>query len=321
MTRRTASRLRDKPIISSEVVGSRALAAGRYDSSARHWKDVLREDWFDVLVSIAARVNRDNVLILTAGVAFYVFVAIPSGLAAVVAIYGLVFNPADVQHQAVWLVGLLPADVIQILTNFLAMLAARQPSTLGVRMLMGLLIALWSAQSASSSMITALNAVYEKTETRGFLQFQLASFVLALCSIIFATLSLLLFASVPPVLAHFPLAAGARWAISIFRWPALVVLAALAISGIYRFAPSDGGSQNWGLWGVALTTVVWVGSSVLFGLYVAKVASYDATYGSLGTVVVLLLWLYIAVLVVLLGAEFNAELGKRVGSGFHPVLR
>lgn len=281
----------------------------------------MRDDWVDVLVSVAARVSRDNVLILTAGVAFYVFVAIPSGLAAVVAIYGLVLNPADVQHQTVWLVGLLPADVIRILTNFLAMLAAKQHSTLGVRMLAGLLIALWSAQSASSSMITALNAVYEKTETRGFLQFQLASFVLALYSIIFATLSLLLFASVPSVLAHFPLTAGARSGISFFRWPALIALVAVAISGIYRFAPANGGRDNWGLWGVALTTIVWVGSSAIFGLYVAKVASYDKIYGPLGAIVVLLLWLYIAVLVVLLGAEFNAELGERVGSGFRPVLR
>lgn len=147
----------------------------------------------------------------------------------------------------------------------------------------------------------------------GFFQFQLASLALALCSIIFATVSLLLFASVPSVLAHFPLAPGTRSAISIFRWPALAVLVAFAISGIYRFAPSKGGAQNWGLWGVALTTVVWVGSSVLFGLYAARVASYDTTYGPLGAIVVLLLWLYIAVLVVLLGAEFNAELGERTG--------
>ncbi|MGH9560051.1 MAG: YihY/virulence factor BrkB family protein, partial [Terracidiphilus sp.] len=254
--------------------------------------------------------SRDNILVLTAGVAFYVFVAIPSGLAAVVSIYGLIFNPADVQHQSVWLVGLLPADVLRILTNFLAMLAARQPSTLGFRMFVGLLIALWSAQSASSSMITALNAVYERTERRGFLQFQLAAIGLAVCSIIFATLSLLLFASVQSVLAHVPLATGTKWVISFFRWPALAVLVAFAISGIYRFAPANGGSQNWGLWGVALTTIVWVGSSVLFGVYVARVASYDTAYGPLGAIVVLLLWLYIAVLVVLLGAEFNAELDE-----------
>lgn len=305
------SRQRDKSVVSDAV-------RGRYPS-ATHWKGILREDWFDVLVSIVARVGRDNILVLTAGVAFYVFVAIPSGLAAVVSIYGLIFNPADVQHQAIWLVGLLPADVIQILTNFLTMLAARQPSTLGVRMFVGLLVALWSAQSASSSMITALNAVYERSETRGFLQFQLASLALALCSIIFATLSLLLFASVPSVLAHFPLAAGTRWALRVLRWPALAALVAVAISGIYRFAPSSGGSRNSGLWGVVLTTIVWVGSSVLFGLYVARVATYDTTYGPLGAIVVLLLWLYIAVLVVLLGAEFNAELGERTGGRLRPV--
>lgn len=306
MKQGAASRRREQPAASD--------AACRIGPSAKRWQQVLREDWFVVLLSVADRVSRDNVLVLTAGVAFYVFVAIPSGLAAVVAIYGLVFNPADIQHQAVWLVGLLPADVIKILTNFLAMLSARQPSTLGLKMLLGLLVALWSAQSASSSMITVLNAVYERVETRGFIKFQMAALALALCSIVFATLSLLLFASVPSVLALFPLAAATRSAISLVRWPALAALVAVAIAGIYRFAPCEGGGRNWGLWGVVLTTMVWVGSSVLFGLYVARIASYDTAYGSLGAIVVLLLWLYIAVLVVVLGAEFNAELSERISS-------
>jgi membrane protein len=93
----------------------------------------------------------------------------------------------------------------------------------------------------------------------------------------------------------------------------MIALVALAIAGIYRFAPAREGSHRpWGAWGVLLTTIVWIGSSALFGLYVSKVASYDASYGSLGAVVVLLLWLYIAVFVVLLGAELNAEIESRV---------
>jgi membrane protein len=93
------------------------------------------------------------------------------------------------------------------------------------------------------------------------------------------------------------------------------MLVALAIAGIYRFGPAREESERpWGAWGVILTTIVWIGSSALFALYVSKVASYDVSYGPLGGVVVLLLWLYIAAFVVLLGAELNAELESRMAA-------
>jgi membrane protein len=125
---------------------------------------------------------------------------------------------------------------------------------------------------------------------------------------------MLLFAVLPLAMDWLlPFGEGTKTAIDVLRWPALTALVALAIAGIYRFAPARRNRQRpWGAWGVLLTTIVWIGSSALFALYVAKVASYDASYGSLGSVVVLLLWIYIAVFVVLLGAELNAELEKRM---------
>jgi membrane protein len=270
--------------------------------------------WVRLPLAIGTRLGHDNVSVLAAGVAFYVFLAIPSGLTAIVSVYGLAFNPAQVQSQLSTLIGLLPLDVVNVITSFLQMLAARPQSELGLRLLIGVLISLWSAQSAASAMITALNAVYEKTETRGFLKFELIALLLALFSIVFALASLFLFAVAPLILAWLPLPPGSRDFISLARWPLLTVLVAVAIAVVYRFAPSpESGKRRWGIWGVLLTTVVWIGSSALFALYVANFTSYDASYGSLGAVVVLLLWLYIAVFIVLLGAEVNAELEEREG--------
>jgi membrane protein len=293
----------------------RAIAT-RLLPRARLWHEMVRREWWSILVAIGMRIGRDNVSLLAAGVAFYIFVAIPSGLAAVVSVYGLMFNPSQVQRQIVYLVGVLPEDVIAILGDFLKMLAAKPQSALGLHLILGLMVAVWSAQSAASSMIAALNAAYEQTETRGFLRFQLIALLLAFCSIVFALLVLLLFAALPAVLDWLPPSGyPARTAIGIIRWPAMIVLVALAIAGIYHFAPARKDSHRpWGVWGVLLTTVVWIGSSALFALYVAKLASYDASYGSLGAVVVLLLWLYIAVFVVLLGAELNAEIETRVAA-------
>lgn len=283
---------------------------------ARRWQEIVRRDWWNILVATGERIGRDNVSILAAGVAFYIFVAIPSGLTAIVSVYGLMFNPLQVQSQVNSLIGLLPADVIDILTNFLKLLAAKPQSTLGLRLIIGLLIAIWSAQSAASSMISALDAAYEQKETRSYLRFQLAALVLALCSMVFALLSLIVFAVLPIVIDWLsPFSEGTKLVIEIVRWPALTVLVALAIAGVYRFGPAGEESERpWGAWGVILTTIVWIGSSALFALYVSRFASYDASYGPLGSVIVLLLWLYIAAFVVLIGAELNAELESRMAA-------
>ena len=293
----------------------RALTT-RIIPQARLWHELVRREWWSILVATGARVSRDNVSILAAGVGFYIFVAIPSSLTAVVSVYGLMFNPLQVESQVSSLIGLLPADVIDILTNFLKLLATKPQSTLGLRLILGVLIALWSAQSAASAMISALEAAYEQKETRSFLRFQLASLVLALCSIVFALLALILFAVLPLAIDWLlPFSHTTRLWVDIFRWPALTILIALAIAGVYRFGPAHEESDRpWGAWGVILTTIVWIGSSALFALYVSKVASYDASYGPLGGVVVLLLWLYIAAFVVLLGAELNAELENRMAA-------
>jgi membrane protein len=283
---------------------------------ARRWQEIVRREWWSILLATGARIGRDNVSILAAGVAFYIFVAIPSSLTAVVSVYGLMFNPLEVETQMGSLIGLLPADVIDILDNFLKLLATKPQSTLGLRLILGLGVAIWSAQSAASSMISALDAAYEEKETRSYLRFQLAALILALCSIVFALLSLILFAVLPVAVAWLlPFADRTRLLVDILRWPALSLLVALAIGGVYRFGPAHEESDRpWGAWGIILTTVVWIGSSALFALYVSKVASYDASYGSLGAVVVLLLWLYIAAFVVLLGAELNAELENRMAA-------
>ena len=283
---------------------------------ARRWQEIVRRDWWSILLATGDRISRDNVSILAAGVAFYIFVAIPSSLTAIVSVYGLMFNPLQVESQINSMIGLLPGDVIEILTNLLKLLAANPQSTLGLRLILGLLVAIWSAQSAASSMISALDAAYEQRETRSYLRFQLAALVLSLCSIVFALLSLILFAVLPLAIDWlFPVSHMTRTLIDIVRWPALTVLVALAIAGVYRFGPAREESERpWGAWGVILTTIVWIGSSALFALYVSEVASYDASYGSLGGVVVLLLWLYIAAFVVLLGAELNAELENRMAA-------
>ena len=254
---------------------------------------------------IAIRMSRDNVSLLAAAVTFYVFVAIPSSITAIVSLYGLVFNIGDIQEHIAFMEDLFPTDATKILSDLLATLVSDPASVLGSQLAMGILVAVWSGQSAASSLVSALDAVYEKREARGFFAFQLTALAIALSWIVLAIVAVTLFSVGPwfidrTLLFHLPAA--------IIRWPILIVLVASGIGALYRYAPAQRPEYGWGKWGIALATTLSLGGSALFALYVEYFTSYDVRYGTLGAAVVMLLWLYVMVFAVLLGAELNADL-------------
>jgi membrane protein len=129
------------------------------------------------------------------------------------------------------------------------------------------------------------------------------------CAIVFAVISLALVAVLPAVLNFVPLGGAGKLIAAAVRWPVLIVLVVLALALLYRFAPSrDEPKWRWVSWGAVLAAVLWIIGSALFSIYVGQFASYNKSYGSLGAVVVLLMWLYLTTFAVLLGAELNAEI-------------
>jgi len=259
-------------------------------------------------VRMVDRVSRDNISVLSASVAFYTFVSIPSFLTAVVSLYGLAFDPQDVEQQVAVAAGVLPKDVIAVISDFLKMLASRPPQQLGSGLVVGILVAVWGGQSAASSLITALNAVHEKRETRGFVTVQATAFAIATCAIALALIAAALLEIITRILDLSAAAQSSKFLVDLVRWPILVGVVGCAVGAIYRFAPSPVPRCSWGFWGAGLATILWLASSSLFALYVSDFASYDVRYGSLGAMVVLLLWLYLVVFAVLLGAELNADI-------------
>ena len=254
-------------------------------------------------------VSRTNAMLMASGVAFYAFLAIPSAFAAIVSLYGLVFDPNDVVRQIQAMRGILPGEVIKLLGDQLQSLTSRPRSTLGIGLVLSLSIALWSARSATSSMMSALNIAYEEEEKRGIIQFQLAALGLTAGIVLFAIISLALVAILPAALGLLPFGDFGKEIASALRWPVLVVLVMIGLAALYRFAPSRQEPKwRWVTWGAAIATVLWIAGSALFSIYVGQFASYDKTYGSLGAVVVLLMWLYLTCFAVLLGAELNAEI-------------
>jgi membrane protein len=268
---------------------------------ARGWKDILLRVW--------SRLSRDNIAIIAAGVAFYALTSIPPGLAALISIYGLVFDPGTVQDQVSSLAIVLPHEALGIISDQLKAIVAKPPTKLGLSLLISLGLALWSTRAGMSTMMTALNVAYEEEEKRGFVRFLLVSIGLTFCAVLFGVVTLALVAILPAVIDLLPLGESSKTISSIVRWPVLVVIVMIGLAALYRFAPSrDEPRWRWVSWGAVLATVVWIAASALFSLYVGRFGSYDKTYGSLGAIVILLMWLYISAYIVLAGAELNAEM-------------
>jgi membrane protein len=282
------------------------------EAHGRHadWpSEIPRHGWWDILRRVFDDVSRTNISLVAAGLAFFAFLAIPAALTALVALYGLVFDPAAVGKQIDEMQGLIPTEAVSIVTSILTSITLSSNSKLGAAFLVSLLLALWSIRSGTASLMSAVNVAYEESEKRGFIRFNIHALVLTAAATLFTVLSLALVAVLPAVIDFFPLGSYGKSVASIVRWPVLAALVMLSLSAVYRFAPSRQLAKwRWVSWGAAAATVLWLIGSILFSLYVSKIAAYDRTYGSLGAVVALLMWLYLTCFVILVGAELNAEI-------------
>jgi len=277
--------------------------------SAAWPSEIPKRGWWDILMRVKDDISEKNLSLVAAGVAFYAFLAIPSALTSLVSLYGLVFNPDDVQRQIHAAQGILPGETINLISDQLQNITTGSSAKLGIGFAISLFLALWSARAGTSSSIAALNIVYGEQEKRNVIWFQVIALGLTLGVVLFAVVALALIAILPAIIDLLPLGSFGKTLTAIIRWPVLVVLIMLALAATYRFAPSrEEPRWRWVSWGAALATVLWLIGSALFSIYVGQFAAYDKSYGSLGAVVVLLMWLYLSAFAVLIGAELNAEI-------------
>ncbi|MDA3922165.1 MAG: YihY/virulence factor BrkB family protein [Salinisphaera sp.] len=265
--------------------------------------------WRDILLRVFHAFSDNNLSIIAAGVSFYGLLAIFPGVAAFVAIYGLFQDPHTVVSQMEQLNGIIPPDVISTVTGQMTQIAARPTSSLGMAAVITLALALWSARKGTTALMVALNVVYAEKETRNFIWTTLISLALTMAIIIGLIGIALLAAGIPLIFSALGFDAVI---VSIGRGLGLgagALFLMLGIAGLYRFAPSRTRPKwRWVMVGAVIVTVFWILGSLAFSVYVAFSNSYSATYGSLGAVVVVLTWLYITVLIMLVGGEINAQI-------------
>ena len=274
--------------------------------------DIPKAGWWSILKRVYNSTNEKNLSVLAAGVAFYGLLSLFPALVVLVAIYGIFADPQTVQHEINALRGIIPAEAQNVITTYLKSLVSSSNSKLGFSLVLGLIIALWSARSGTVTLMEALNITYEEEEKRGIVKFQVVAFGMTLAAIAFAIIALVLIAAIPALVEFLPFGKFVKIVGVILPWPILIGIMVFALAATYRFAPSRQDAKwRWVTWGSIVATALWILASVLFSVYVANFGSYDKAFGSLGAVVVLLTWFYISAYAVLIGACLNAEMERQ----------
>ncbi|MGH7052820.1 MAG: YihY/virulence factor BrkB family protein [Stellaceae bacterium] len=292
--------------------GEEAPPADGHGRPAERPSQIPPRGWWDILKRVGSGISQKNLSLAASGAAFYAFLAIPSALTALVTFYGLMLNPADVGKQVAAMHGVVPGEALGLISTQLHSLTSHSSQTLGISFIISLLVAIWGVMSGTTSMMSALNMAYGEAEKRSLFRYYLTALVLAVATIVAVVIALALIAVLPIVIGMMPLGGFGQWVATVVRWPILIVLVLIALAVLFRYAPSRTEPKwHWVNWGAIAATVVWIAGSALFSLYVGEFATYNRTYGSLGAVVVLMMWLYVSAFAVLLGAVFNAEIERQ----------
>jgi membrane protein len=265
--------------------------------------------WKDILLRVYSNVADHRIFALAAGMTYYSLLAIFPALAALVAIYGLFSDTGTIAKHLDEVSGFMPGGAIDVARDQLTRVASKGNQTLGLTFIIGLAVSLWSANAAMKSLFDTLNIVYDEKEKRGFLKLNAMSLAFTLAAIAFVLAALGAIVVIPVILNYLWLSNFADLVVSIARWPAMLLVVALALACVYRFGPSrEAPRWRWITWGSVAAAILWLGASALFSWYAANFGKFNETYGSLGAAVGFMTWIWISAIAILLGAELNAEI-------------
>jgi membrane protein len=247
---------------------------------------------------------------VAAGVTFYAILALVPAIAAMIAIFGLVLSPAEVPSLLAPVTSLMPEEAATLITGQAERISGTANDALSLTALISLLIALWSANGGTKALIQALGIAYDVKETRGFVRLNLVSLAFTLTAIVLVTVLGVLVAALPFLVSQ--LGPVGEDLILLFRWPVILALLLVVLAAIYYWAPNRTDAKwAWITPGAVVAALGLIAVSAGLSWYVTNFGSYDETYGSLAAVVVLMLWIWLSTLMVLVGAEVNAELDRR----------
>ncbi len=271
--------------------------------------DIPRTGWKDILWRTYNQINEDRLLAIAAGVVFYGLLAVFPAITALVSCYGLFADTSTISDNLQTLAMVLPAGSFQIVQDQIARVLAKGPASLGFTFLFGIALALWSANAGVKAIIDALNVVYDEREKRSFIKLNALSLAFTCGAIAALLLMVSAVVAFPLAMDRLGLAQDSKLLVSLARWPLVLMVVMFALGLLYRFGPSRPGARwEWLSIGTIAAAALWLAGSLLLSWYLSNFGNYDATYGSLGAAIGLMTWMWMSAIIVLCGAELNAEI-------------
>lgn len=267
-------------------------------------------DLWDFLHDLKDEIGRDRVLAVAGGVTFYALLGVVPAITALISVFGLVLSPAEVPGLLAPVTSLMPAEAATLITDQATRISGKANGTLSLTALIALLVALWSANGGTKALIEALGIAYDVKETRSFVRLNLVALAFTLGAIALVIVLGALVAALPFLVER--LGPVGEDLVLVLRWPVILALLLAVLAAVYAWAPNRP-DADW-MWitpGAVAAGLGLILVSAGLGWYVTNFGSYDETYGSLAAVVVLMLWIWLSTVMVLVGAEINAELDRR----------
>ena len=265
----------------------------------------------EVVRQVIEDLGEKNAGLISAGVAFYGLFAIFPGLAATIAIFGLMADPTAVDTQLELLRGFIPPSVFDLFEGQISSLVNARSETLGVATVFSVGVALWSVRAGVAALIQGLNAIFERPN-RGIARHLLVALMLSASLVGVAIVALMMVVVAPVLIALMPFSSDQAWILEVTRWVVVLCVMMWGLGIIYRYGPNRRHDRlGWVTPGAVLVVVLWLAMSAAFSVYVANFSNYNEVYGSLGAVIALLFWFYLSAFLIMLGAALNITLDRR----------
>lgn len=275
--------------------------------------------WIAVARRVKTQLSTLSLPLLASGVAFWAILSVFPAAIAVITVYGLAASPQTVSDEIARLSGSLSPSTATVLKDWLTGITTTNHSGLGIGLLLSLIGLVWAVSTGTQNLIRAVTVAFEQEETRGPVKLRALAVAMSLGAVVVAVLVIGGITAGSALLSNVP-GAGARVVLTVVQWLVLAVVLLGAITTLYRIGPAHTPANwRWASLGAIAATVALIVASVAFSFYVRAFAQYNKTYGALGGVVILMLWLYYAVTVVLIGALLDAEAAREATGATDPA--
>lgn len=276
-------------------------------------RDMRRRDVIQVAQSVLTQIGTDRVTSVAGGVTFFGLLSLFPAITAFVSLYGLYADPTTIETHLELMKNLLPASSLDIIRGQVVTIASASNGALSLAGIVALLVAFWSANGGMKALLSALNVAFFQRETRSFVRLNLVAMVFTISGLALIALMLAVVAVIPAMLRMLPLSGGGETLVSVIRWPIMFGVLVLALAAVYRYGPAAPKSRwRWISPGAIFAAIALVVTSMLFSWYAANFGNYNETYGSLGAVVALMIWLWLNATILLIGAEINSEIERHL---------